>query len=362
MYYIFVAMVSASILLFTACSGDNDGSSNDPGTDPEVPDFSVLSPIIEEFEVQDMAVMIGDSNGVLYTYEKGDFTIDSQVYIASANKWLTGATIWRLIEQGVISRDDTIGTYVDFWSNDSADPRSGITIENLLGQTSGFNNSPIRVECIGKPTFELYECVQTLYDGGLDSNPGDEFWYGPEHFQMGALMASAAMGYQDFREIMREQLFDPVGMSSATGYTEENNNNARYSGSIQSTANDYSKFLTVLLNGSLITDMDAYLEDRTANSIFGFRPGGIDDNNVDWHYAFGYWLECDSVPYTQSCNNQPTISSPGAFGFTPWIDFKNGYWGVIAFEGSDDNDFRPSRQSVALEQLLQEEIEVILSE
>ena len=81
---------------------------------------------------------------------------------------------------------------------------------------------------------------------------------------------------------------------------------------------------------------------------------------MDWHYAFGFWKECDTDSWDPSCNTEPIVSSPGALGLTPWIDFHNRYWGVIAFEQVSTLSFLSSMESVLLEQSIQEHIEALL--
>jgi len=93
-----------------------------------------------------------------------------------------------------------------------------------------------------------------------------------------------------------------------------------------------------------------------------FRPGAVELNMFDWHYGFGFWKECDLSSYQPECNIDPTISSPGGFGFTPWIDFDAGYWGVIAIEERPGFGSNPSQQSVQLEQALQPLIEAAIAE
>ncbi|HJU40886.1 MAG TPA: hypothetical protein VJ724_15045, partial [Tahibacter sp.] len=41
-------------------------------------------------------------------------------------------------------------------------------------------------------------------------------------------------------------------------------------------------------------------------------------------YGIGNWIETFSASA-----DAPTISSTGAFGFTPWVDFDARYWGVL---------------------------------
>lgn len=44
-----------------------------------------------------------------------------------------------------------------------------------------------------------------------------------------------------------------------------------------------------------------------------------------YQYALGNWVECD----TRECG-EPRNSSPGYYGFYPWIDHKAGYYAVLA--------------------------------
>jgi CubicO group peptidase (beta-lactamase class C family) len=171
-------------------------------------------------------------------------------------------------------------------------------------------------------------------------------------------MATEATG-QSIDELFTERLSVPLGLSPSTGYPASAN--TRYSGTVRSNATDVGRLLQGLLSDELVTDRDAYLADRTANVQFGFRPTAIDDNGVDWHYGFGFWKECDVVPYAPSCDTEPTISSPGAFGFLPWIDYANGYWAVIAVEERNIAGTRPSSRSTLLEQRLQPLIEQALT-
>ena len=45
-----------------------------------------------------------------------------------------------------------------------------------------------------------------------------------------------------------------------------------------------------------------------------------------WNYSAGHWVEDDPA------TGDGTFSSPGAFGFYPWIDSTKTYYGVLARE------------------------------
>ncbi len=159
---------------------------------------------------------------------------------------------------------------------------------------------------------------------------------------------------------MRARLLDPLGVSSATRYAAQAGENTRYSGNMRSSADDYAILLTALLTGDIVSDRTGYLRDRLASAFIGHRPAATEQVSGDWHYGFGFWKECDDMSYSATCDTNPTISSAGAFGFTPWVDFANGYWGIIAMEEIPGAGFSPAAISVTLEQELQPLIEVAL--
>ena len=48
---------------------------------------------------------------------------------------------------------------------------------------------------------------------------------------------------------------------------------------------------------------------------------------INFHYGLAAWLECP--PPAVNCN---VLSSPGAFGFTPWVDRDGGYYAMLAWK------------------------------
>ena len=309
--------------------------------------------------VNGITLLIGDPNGVTYTFERGDITATTELQVASASKMFFGWIIWSLIESGDLALDSQPQDVISEWPDDDTTGRGDITLDQLLGFTSGFNNPPGEPECIGRAAFSLTDCVTDIFAGGIDGVPGAEFYYGPEHMQIAALMAVRTTG-SSINELLDERLKTPLGLSASTYYP--NLENTRYSGSMRSTARDYGRVLQAILANDFIQDRDTYLEDRTATASFGNRPSNLGGTGFDWHYGLGFWKECDSDTYQTECDDSPIISSPGAFGFTPWIDFENGYWGIVAIENFGANGLEPSAVSVELEQDIQRLMEDALSE
>jgi len=175
-----------------------------------------------------------------------------------------------------------------------------------------------------------------------------------------AAMAREASG-RELYEIIDEIIFAPLNLSEDTRFHQSVGDNIRYPGGptgLFATPEDYGQILTAILNFDLVPDRQDWLIDRTSNQIFLSRFPTLESLNLDWHYGFGFWLECDDFPFSADCVEEPIISSPGGRGFTPWIDFEAGYWGIIVRD--EPSMLSPTVESIRLEQIIQPLIEDIL--
>lgn len=364
----FVSFLIACVLFcLAACGGPESGGDQPaaqtllppippPASPPLMPDFSAVRAAVDGFEVENMAVLIGDGDGIIFKHEKGDFRTNNSIAIASASKLVTGLAVWSLVESGEVSLLSRPADLLEFWADTQGDPRSGVTLEQLLSFTSGFNDPPVGPSCAGDGRLPLEDCINALYTRGTQTQPASTFAYGPNHMQIAALMTREAVG-TDLKDTMRDLLFEPFELSIQTGFDAARGDNPRYSGDLISTAEDYAKLLVGLLGGQLLTDREGFLADRTSDAAFPALSDSLAGEHGRWHYGFGFWLECQGAAFSDDCANQPTISSPGAFGFTPWIDFKREYWAIIAMEEAFTFRFNPFERSIALEQELQAIIE-----
>ena len=87
---------------------------------------------------------------------------------------------------------------------------------------------------------------------------------------------------------------------------------------------------------------DTQTIDPYPDAAIGKSPSG------SFRYGLTAWLEC-STPQT-GC---PVISSPGAFGFTPWLDRATGYYAILGmFDSNNSQDHFGSRLEQQLEPLI----------
>ncbi len=99
-------------------------------------------------------------------------------------------------------------------------------------------------------------------------------------------------------------------------------------GGIYTTSNQYTAVLRNILSGALGmqqalgTNPVCTLPSASCNAAYSPIPEA-------WHYSIGHWVEDDP-----STNGDGAFSSPGAFGFYPWIEASKNYYGVISRQNS----------------------------
>ncbi len=96
-------------------------------------------------------------------------------------------------------------------------------------------------------------------------------------------------------------------------------------GGIYASAADYTPVLRAVLSGQL-----AMLEALGTHAVCAWSTGtgcnaaSSPINKQHWHYSITHWVEDDPT------NGDGAFSSPGAFGFYPWIEANKRYYGVIS--------------------------------
>jgi hypothetical protein len=95
-------------------------------------------------------------------------------------------------------------------------------------------------------------------------------------------------------------------------------------GGIYGSANDYSPILRAVLSGQL-----GMLNALGSHSVCAWVGSGCNAAyspgvTVHWHYSIAHWVEDDPT------TGDGAFSSPGAFGFYPWIESNKKFYGVIS--------------------------------
>ncbi|HEY1661680.1 MAG TPA: serine hydrolase [Verrucomicrobiae bacterium] len=278
-----------------------------------------------------VAVLIAKNNQVVYEKCFGSYTPDTDVFIASAGKWLAAATIISLVDEGRLSLDDHPSKWLPEFKND---PKDQATLRQLLSHTSGY--PPYQPKSNPVDDYQmLTESVAHLLPLPLDYQPGERFNYGGLAMQVAGRMAEAASG-EDWETLFQERIAKPCGMTSThfTPVDSGGGHSPMLGGGARSTLHDYANFLSMIFNGgtydgkqvlseNAIREMQAdqvrgatVEPDQFVEHVRGAHHNGI--------YGLGEWRE-----ELDATGNATLISSPSWAGAYPWIDKTIGVYGVI---------------------------------
>jgi CubicO group peptidase (beta-lactamase class C family) len=322
-----------------ACGGGDGGTtpvpSPPPAPPPAAPDpFADIdraaSAAFTSQGIAGMGVAIYDAQGVK-RFEKmyGTFASDQRVAIASASKMVAGLTMMRLVDQGFLTLDSTTGAVLG-WTG----PQADITLRQLLSFTSGL---PREAPCTLLPNLTLADCVASISQMTLVAAPGTRFDYGSTHLHVAARMAEVVTG-QPWANVFETQLKNPLGLGpDMLWYTgprqAQGTSNPLIAGGLRATMNEYARILQLEYNRGVYQGnrliSDALFTAQSTEPYPAAEIGSSPFANVglEFHYGLASWLEC--TPPASNCAVQ---SSPGAFGFTPWVDRDGGYYAMVAME------------------------------
>jgi hypothetical protein len=115
--------------------------------------------------------------------------------------------------------------------------------------------------------------------------------------------------------------------------------NPLVAGGLRTSMNEYASILRLVYdkgrwNGSALlptTLFDLQTIEPFPNLTIGNSPAQALGFPI--RYGLAAWLEC-TTPQA-GCQS---ISSPGAFGFTPWIDRQSGYYAILGMELSSNSN------------------------
>jgi len=349
-------MICGALAFCAACMDDDD---------PPPPGGSMPQQFVEvdeaaraAFEMMDLSGMglaVYDGQGEkVFERMYGDFSPDRSVALASASKLVSGVVIFRLITQGYLSLDSTTAEVLG-WSGE----KGTITLRHLLSFTSGLRPEH---RCTYQANTTLAACVDLISRTEPLAPPGTRFDYGSTHLHVAGRMAEVAVG-TPWNEIFTKQIAEPLGLASDAVYYADplrsrGTTNPLLAGGLRLSMNDYAKVLRLVFDkgkwqGETLVAPELFDEQAATpfpQAVIGRSPAQYHEIR----YGLTAWLEC-STP-ASGC---ATISSPGAFGFLPWLDRATGYYAILAME----QPFGAARRvSVPLEQELQPLIEHALAE
>lgn len=288
-------------------------------------------------------IVFQSSDGLRSIDPIDSLTLNSQFRLASVSKQFTGVAIMKLKQSGNLDYDQKVNTILtDF-------PHDNITIKDLLHHTSGLADyiDIIKENFVPQDSTKRYilgnnKILDIFYDTNpkLNFQPGEEWEYSNTGYMVLASIVEK-VSKQHFRDFLKENIFEPFGMSNTTlfNYQEGNDlnmlnrvfgyqkalnqkdyklndyhivNDVRGDGGIYSSLNDLYKWNMALVNYKVLPK--EYLDEAWSR--------GTLNNAEKTRYGFGWFLEDETKPKT-------VFHSGGWVGFSTYlfneIETKSGY-------------------------------------
>ncbi|OOQ62000.1 serine hydrolase domain-containing protein [Mucilaginibacter pedocola] len=242
-----------------------------------------------------------------------DFTTDSKMPIASCSKWLSAALVMTFVDEGKLKLTDTVGKYLPVLSQHG---KGGITVSQCLSHTTGVLSPSLKEslqEMRGVNTMD--EAIADIAAMPMEGKPGTVFHYSNVGLQIAGAIIEKISG-KDFHTLFAERIAGPLEMKNSDFGTSKV---ALPAGGANSTANDYTNFLVMILNkgtykGKRILSEKSIAEMQinrvTADVKVGYSPAEAGSMG----YGYGEWVMGPTV-----------VSSPGLFGSFPMVDNKGKY-------------------------------------
>lgn len=279
-----------------------------------------------------IVAMLYKGDSLIYKKEMGDFNSKTVAPIASCSKWLTTALVMQFVDEGKLSLDDKVVKYIPEFEKYF---KNYITIRHCLSHMTGIEDDDKFLKRIleRKKFASLEEEVNEFARRNIRANAGTDFWYGNVGLNIAGRVLEV-ISKKKFEVLIKTKLFVPLGMTK-TSFANLNGGPVNPSGGASSTADDYMKFLLMLLNKGKYNGKQI-LSENAVNEMMKVqnKPEQIryaPKSAEGYLYALGSWVaEQGPLPASPEGRRAATaVASPGLFGTWPMIDYCRGYAYIV---------------------------------
>lgn len=274
----------------------------------------------------DFVVIVQRDGKDLYRKEFGELKTTSQEEVGAASQWLTAALVMTFVEEGKIMLDDKLGNYLPAYQSYS---KGWVTLRQCLSHTTSIEQDPPTFRTIlKKKKYETLEAEIAAYakDRKLQAKQGSLFYYG----NLGPNTAGYAVevvGKKDFDRLFRERISKNLGLRRTTFMSDGLEAESPSAGA-RSTADDYIKFLSMLLNKGMANGKQV-LSEKSVNELLKVQTGSakmvyaspLSQGNA---YGLGCWLQ-----EKDEQGNGTLVNCPGVSASWPWISKTKNYAAIV---------------------------------
>ena len=280
---------AAGLVILTACGSSPPDAATDP-TDHEPGYVTELQPVLQDLVtsmVLPSAVIavrsstFGDATFEFGTRELGRDdppTTTDHYRIGSITKTMTATVILQLAEEGELSLDDPISTYVP-----GVPDGDDISIAHLLDMRSGlpgYDLDPVFLRAVDAEPERIWapsEVLEIGYSKPALFPPGTAYDYSNTNYILLGLVMEHVTG-ETASELFQERLFDPLGLENTMLPTLDD-------ASIPSTFAHGYMFTTAEKTGS--ADPALPLEQQQKAARGELRPADWSASNPSWGWTAG---------------------------------------------------------------------------
>jgi CubicO group peptidase (beta-lactamase class C family) len=321
---------------------------------------ATLRKAVDNQTVPGVSLLLAHKGEVIFKEAFGNITVDQKVLMASSSKPVTTTVLMILADQGKLALDDPVEKYLPEFkgiASKGKPPGKPPTVRQLLCNMSGLPGDFLAESVLkrlrkgaGKAAEEvkgaesekgnssarfftggsrsLADSVRDLAKWGLATEPGAEFHYCTMGFNVAARVAEVATK-RPFEDVVQTELLKPMGMKN-TRYTPFGlqalnasptlaNGESRFimaGGGMTSTLDDFAAFYQMHSNGGTYRGRRILSEQAVA--MMHTRQGKLDllmAGPYGNDYGLAFFLDrLDERGQARS------ITHPGLFGTTPWLD------------------------------------------
>ena len=260
-------------------------------------------------DVPDASLVLRVDGQVVCRLFFGSHSDTTKVFTVSAAKWLTAATLMTVVDQGLLG----VSTKVSEVYPEAPALTASITLSQLLSHTSGllwFSR------CMGRSQFTLQECAEIILESDVHFDAGTGFFYSGPPFTVAGGMAERATG-KTWAQLFQANIAVPLGFTRTSYGTSANP--ALSEGFVVSTAEEYARFCQMLLDGGTFNGTQVLSEGSVDQMRTNWTSGipRVNSPRGDMDYGLGAWLE-----QVDAAGLGVVVSSPGAGGFFPLVDYE----------------------------------------
>jgi CubicO group peptidase (beta-lactamase class C family) len=189
----------------------------------------LVASILERHEVPGMVGAIVDTHGVVAIGAAGvrrrgspeKVTVNDRFHIGSCTKSMTATLCGMLVEEGKLSWQTTLAQAFPELADSMRPEFRPVTLEQLLAHRGGAPANLDRDGLWGRlrrhqgtPTEARRLLLEGVVAGPPECEPGTKYVYSNAGYAIAGHMAETAAG-KAWEDLMRERLFEPLGMTSA---------------------------------------------------------------------------------------------------------------------------------------------------